>query len=140
MSMFKESKSAVDKALTAQKEMTSVIFAASEKAVSKAEEAQREYNVRSNEFRGQLDDQAKTLLPREEARVLFTSLDQRLEVLKKEIDSLRESRSEMSGRDLADLARHEQKNWSVGIISALVVGLLAIVVSVVLFAIDFSKH
>jgi hypothetical protein len=40
------------------KEQTRASFEASEKAIVKAENAQRDYNVRSNEFRGQLDDQA----------------------------------------------------------------------------------
>jgi hypothetical protein len=140
MSMFHESKVAVDKALTAQKEMTSVIFAASEKAVTKAEDAQREYNIRSNEFRGQLDDQAKKLMPREEARVLISNLDSKIEALKKEIDSLRESRSELGGKEFAGIAQHQQRNVTTALVTSLGLGVLAILVSVILFAIGFARH
>lgn len=97
----------------------STALAAQEKAVAKAEDAQKEYNIRSNEFRGQLDDQAKLLMQRQEAlglfrvegdkletmRLFFDSKleDQRLafektiEALAKEIASLRETRSKTSG-------------------------------------------
>jgi hypothetical protein len=34
----------------------SAVFVANEKAIVKSEEGQRAYNERSNEFRGQLDD------------------------------------------------------------------------------------
>jgi len=54
---FDASEEAVKAALSAQEKLMSAAFAASEKAIVKAEEAQRDYNVRSNEFRGQLDDQ-----------------------------------------------------------------------------------
>jgi len=90
-------------------EAVSVRFAASEKAISKAEDAQREYNVRSNEFRGQLDDQAKTLMPRPETMTMFKAIDEKIaaadldrqrkhEVLTNEIAKLRESRSNLDGR------------------------------------------
>jgi chromosome segregation ATPase len=111
---------AVAAALAAQEKATAAAFASSERAIDKAENAQTEYNVRSNEFRGQLDDQAKLLLPRSEfdrsladvvgkVEQLRSSFDERLEAqrriydekiagLGKEIAGLRESRSEGSGR------------------------------------------
>jgi chromosome segregation ATPase len=42
-------------------------------AIEKAEAAQREYNARSNEFRGQLDDQAKRLISRVDAESMVAS-------------------------------------------------------------------
>lgn len=94
--------------------------AAKDKAIDKSEQAQTEYNVRSNEFRGQLDDQAKTLMPRIDAEARFASLAEKVEDAKKEriqqietlakdlhskyeqlrsdIASLRESRSVESGK------------------------------------------
>jgi len=94
-------KTAVDAALQAAKEKTADAFLASEKAIVKAEDAQKEYNERSNEFRGTLEDQARTLLPRFEADSRFGAQDEKLEALRKEVQSLRESRSEGSSARLA---------------------------------------
>jgi hypothetical protein len=95
---FKAAETAVSAALAAQEKSTSASFTASEKAIGKAEAAQSDYNIRSNEFRGQLDDQAKTLMPRAEASVQFRSYDEKIEQLRTEIAGLRESRSEGGGR------------------------------------------
>ena len=95
---------AVDAALTAVKEQTASSFAAAEKAILKAEEAQKEYNLRSNEFRGQLSDQARLFMPRSEAEAGVKQVSSELdrlredvrrenEGIKKEIASLRETRS-----------------------------------------------
>jgi hypothetical protein len=108
---FRAAEAAVGAALAAQEKGTNAAFNASEKAISKAEDAQREYNIRSNEFRGQLDDQAKTLMPRPETTSLFQNVDDkintvrselnsRIEALIKDIASLRESRSESGGKSL----------------------------------------
>lgn len=70
---------AVTAGFAAQKESVANAFSASEKAIIKAEEAQRAYNERSNEFRGQLDDQAKMLMPRSEATALIRSLEDKLQ-------------------------------------------------------------
>lgn len=84
---FEEAKTAVNAALIAQKEAVTSAFAASEKAIIKAEDAQREYNARSNEFRGQLDDQAKTLMPRPETLALFTAMDEKLVIIQSSYDN-----------------------------------------------------
>jgi hypothetical protein len=47
--------------ISAMKEMTEKAFLASEKAITKAEAAQNDHNIRSNEFRGALSDQAKLM-------------------------------------------------------------------------------
>lgn len=118
-SRFRASEIAVQAALLAQKEAVANAFLASEKAIIKAEDAQREYNLRSNEFRGQLDDQAKLLMQRSEALGLLNASDNKLETMRlffdsklesqrqafeksnegllKEIAGLRESRSETTG-------------------------------------------
>lgn len=64
----------------------SAAFLASEKAIIKAEDAQRDYNVRSNEFRGQLDDQAKLFIARSEVAGMFKSLDDKIAVMQKATD------------------------------------------------------
>lgn len=100
---------AVQAALAAQKELTSSAFQSSERAITKAEAAQSDYNVRSNEFRGQLDDQAKLLMPRTEAMGLLKALEDKMSVnrdatekafydIREDIKSLRESRSGGAGK------------------------------------------
>lgn len=98
------SEKAITAALTAVKENTSSSFAASEKAIVKAEDAQREYNIRSNEFRGQLDDQAKTLMPRPEALTMFKAADDKFSSLKAEVQAIREAASNRIGNDTGKAA------------------------------------
>lgn len=112
---FKAQETAVLAALAAQEKLVSAAFLASEKAIVKAEEAQRDYNIRSNEFRGQLDDQAKTLLPRAEADGRFDNLVLQIEEIKTEIAGLRESRSAGTGRDDAVAAAETTQRWVIGI-------------------------
>jgi hypothetical protein len=137
MVKFQASETAVSAAITASDKQTAASFASSEKAIAKAEEAQREYNIRSNEFRGQLDDQAKRLMPREEAQINFKSQDQKLESIKenfnKEVASLRESRSELSGKDKNSHQDRLQGNWVIGII-------VAIILAAVSLAVNLLKH
>lgn len=83
---------AVAAALTAAKELTSAAFVASEKAISKAEEAQTRTNQQQNEFRGQLKDQANSLMPRIEAERWLRSLDDA-------VNQVRENVSQFHGRD-----------------------------------------
>ena len=75
---FKAAEVAVSAALVAAEKSVNTAFAASEKAVLKAEQAQKEYNERSNEFRGQLDDQAKTLMPRPETQNMFKAIEEKV--------------------------------------------------------------
>jgi hypothetical protein len=101
---FKAQEVAVSAALAASEKAVNAAFSASEKAVLKAEQAQKEYNERSNEFRGQLDDQAKTLMPRPETLQMFKSLEEKLasaqNVLEGKVDSVR-----MTAKTELDAAR-----------------------------------
>ena len=115
--------------LTAMDKATQAAFASSEKAISKAEQAQADYNVRSNEFRGQLDDQAKTLMPRSEMVAILKGYDSRLDKLDNNISSLRESRSSGEGSNIARSEHRIQTNWNVGTLIALVLGLVSLMVA-----------
>lgn len=84
-------RTAVDAALTAAKEQTASSFAASKEAIIKAEQAQHDYNMRSNEFRGQLDDQAKRLISRAEVDALIKNFDEKLVRLEMETRVNREA-------------------------------------------------
>lgn len=69
----------------AMDEKTGLALTASEKAVSKAETATEKRFDSVNEFRGQLKDQAATLLQRNEADVKFNSIAKDMEDMKKAI-------------------------------------------------------
>jgi hypothetical protein len=64
-------------------ERTSLALTSSEKAVAKAETATEKRFDAVNEFRGQLKDQAATLMPRAEADSKFSSMTKEMEELKK---------------------------------------------------------
>jgi hypothetical protein len=92
-SLFAEREKAMTTAFVASEKAVAAAFAASEKAVAAAfaasgeasvkyEAAQANYNIRSNEFRGQLDDQAKTLMPRSETDERFKAVDARFDAFR----------------------------------------------------------
>jgi hypothetical protein len=85
--LFEDIRASTTLLIQAQKEAVAAAFAASEKAIAKAEEAQQAYNERSNEFRGQLDDQAKLLMPRAETLSLLKAMDEKIEAMRLFLDS-----------------------------------------------------
>jgi len=105
---FNAQQKAVEAALAAQEKQTLAAFNSGEKAIAKQEAAQASYNERTNEFRGQLADQARTFIPRIETEQGFKQVALEIERireeirrehdgLKKEIASLRETRSAIEG-------------------------------------------
>jgi hypothetical protein len=64
-------------------------FAAAEKAVAKAEEAQGRVNIAQNEFRGQLADQASTLMPRKEVEALLAEQTRQVSEIRDALGQLR---------------------------------------------------
>lgn len=88
---FKSAETAVASALAAAEKQTMAAFLSSEKAIVKAEEAQKSYNATHNELSRKMDDQYKVMMPRVESEKMFDRF-------KEDIQSLRESRSEIGGR------------------------------------------
>jgi hypothetical protein len=89
---FEASQKALDAALTAQKEATWAAFAAQEKAINaalasaeravlKAEVAAEKRFEGVNEFRAQLGDQQRTLMPRVEAENRIGAMSEKIGVL-----------------------------------------------------------
>jgi hypothetical protein len=96
---------AVSAALAAQEKAVNAAFTASEKAVLKAEQAQKEYNERSNEFRGQLDDQAKTLMPRPETLNMFKAMEEKIAGVDHVTDAKIQNLSTNSKNDLESIRK-----------------------------------
>jgi ferritin-like metal-binding protein YciE len=74
-------KEAVREAFAAQREAINAALASADRAVSKAEIASEKRFDAVNEFRGQLGDQQRTLMPRMEAENRIASLAEKLAVL-----------------------------------------------------------
>jgi len=115
-------------------------FGAIKEAISKAEAAQTAYNERSNEFRGQLDDQAKRLMAREEALSKFAAYDEKIEDCKQAIAALREAQMAGVGRKEERVELRQQANWSIGQIIAVVAVLVTLITPIVIAAIEFLRH
>ena len=74
-------KDAVKEAFAAQKEAISAALAAQDRAVSKAEMASEKRFEGVNEFRAQLGDQQRTLMPRVEAENRLGTMGEKISVL-----------------------------------------------------------
>ena len=113
---FAGQKAAVDAAFAAQKEAINAALAAADRAVSKAELATEKRFESVNEFRGTLDNQQRTLIPRSEVDVLVKGLDEKINNLTKQMDQLQAERQGIKGG----------YGYAVGVIGV-VLSLLAIV-------------
>ncbi len=113
-----------------------LITTAAQEAIKKAEDAQKDVNSKSNEFRGQLSDQASTFMPRRESESRSLELDRRIEEGRTErerllsgvndrISTLERGESGRGARESA-FARHEDRvqPWQLWIAG----GLLTIII------------
>jgi chromosome segregation ATPase len=108
----------------AMDEKTGLALTSSKEAVAKAETATEKRFDAVNEFRGTLSDQAANLLPRAEAGAKFSSYDEKFDDMKKEIASLRESRSTVTGEKMAAQTQQVQHNWSMGVVLSFTIGVI----------------
>ena len=106
---FQAAEDKVTLALAAQKELSSIVAAASEKAIQKAEEAQRSYNERSNEFRAQLGDQNKIQMPRIEADSKFLNIENKIDDRVKGLDSKIEEKFKTVNTALEEFKQNKVK-------------------------------
>jgi hypothetical protein len=109
---------------TAMDEKTSLALTSSKEAVQKAEIATEKRFDSVNEFRGQLKDQAFTLLPRIEAEGRFGAQDDKLSSMAKDIISLRESRSEGAGAHGQRSESRQVSQWLIALVTGLVMALV----------------
>jgi hypothetical protein len=83
---FGDQDKAVQAALVSQEKAVAAALDAAQRAVIKAEIAQEKRNEASNEFRGQLSDQAATLMPRAEAEQRISALDEKFTQMFKSVE------------------------------------------------------
>lgn len=83
---FEAQQLALRDALSAQEKAVTAALIAAERAVNKAEAAQEKRNEATNEFRGQLSDQAANLMPRREAQVLIDALAEKVTIMQRRVN------------------------------------------------------
>lgn len=76
-------KVAVDAALAAADRQTKASFEASEKAIVKAEEAQKAYNSAHNDLARKMDEQNKATMPRSETETRFSAIAEKVEEIRR---------------------------------------------------------
>jgi hypothetical protein len=95
---YDSQKTAVDDALAAQKEQTAQSFAASEKAIVKAEDSQRIYNQGHNDLTHKMEVQYTSMVPQAEAKLKWDAIDKAIEENRKTVDEARNQRhTELAG-------------------------------------------
>jgi hypothetical protein len=119
----------------AMDEKTGLALTSSEKAVAKAETATEKRFDAVNEFRGQLKDQASTLLPKAEADAKFRAYDEKLDDIKKEIASLREYRSSGESKEKTMEKSHDagtaSVRWGLGMMVTIIFSSLMFLLGIV---------
>jgi hypothetical protein len=94
---FNASKEAVAAAFNAQKQAIDAALAAADRAVTKAELATEKRFESVNEFRGTLDNQQRTLIPRSEVDVLMRSVEEKVSNIQKQLDAQVAERQGLKG-------------------------------------------
>lgn len=117
---FDAQQQALRDALTAQEKAVNAALTAAQQAVQKAEMAAEKRFDAVNEFRGQLADQAKEFLPRNEYSVAHTALNEKVSTLEARANQMTGRTSGMS----------DGWGYIIGAIGALA-AVVAIVVAVV---------
>jgi hypothetical protein len=95
---FDAAERALQAALIAQERAVQAAQQAAATAATKAEIASEKRFDANNEFRGQLADQAATLMPRAEAEQRIGQLAEKIEELRSSIDTLRNGATGTQGR------------------------------------------
>lgn len=94
---FAASQKALELGLAGQKSEISAALASADRAVLKAETATEKRFESVNEFRGTLDNQQRTLIPRSEVDVMVKGLEEKIAQLTKQIDGLAATRAGVIG-------------------------------------------
>jgi hypothetical protein len=94
---FEGQKAAIDAAFAAQKEAINAALAAADRAVAKAENATEKRFESVNEFRGTLDNQQRTLIPRSEVDVMVRGLEEKIANNTKQLDAMNAERAGLKG-------------------------------------------
>src|SRR4026208_2595356 len=116
---FAAAKAAGDASFAAQKEAINAALAAADRAVSKAELATEKRFESVNEFRGTLDNQQRTLMPRSEVDVMIKGVEEKISNITKLVDEMRnrERTTDSTNKGLRD-----GWGYAVGVVGLVVPG------------------
>ena len=126
---FSASQKALELGLAGQKSEISAALAAADRAVLKAEVATEKRFESVNEFRGTLDQQQRTLIPRSEVDVLMRGVEEKISSLGKSLDELKTTVSSMQS-ERAGI----KGGWGY---AAGVLGIVVAILSALAFALKF---
>jgi len=121
-----EIKDATSTALVAVKEQTASSFVASEKAILKTEEAQKEYNKLHNGLERKLEEEKKEFVQQRH-------FDDKIEALQKEITRLSTAESANVARRESHGEHRQQANWTIGQAITIVIVLSGFLVALIEF-------
>ncbi|MFH1118602.1 MAG: hypothetical protein V1775_02180 [Bacteroidota bacterium] len=130
---FKFLEQLFSQALQAAKEQVVSSAAASEKAISKAEKSQDEYNDAHN-------DLLRRTVPRLEYEADMKSTSEKVDLIRMEIQGLRESRSIASGKEIKGTTNLSYQQWIIGAIvgsTALLISACSLGVVAISFIINY---
>ena len=102
-------------------------FNASDKAITKAEDATERRFQGVNEFRSAMSDQARLMMPRAEAEALQRNTESKIQAVLDKILAIEKQRSEDLGANMARNAAARQMNWLIGIVIVVLMALAGFV-------------
>ncbi|GAC1497471.1 MAG: hypothetical protein NVS1B6_03140 [Steroidobacteraceae bacterium] len=114
---FVAQQSNITLALAAQKEFAGAAMHAAQEAVNKAEAASERRFAGVNEFRAQLGDQQRTLMPRAEVEVLVAGLTDKIAIAQSDLRKFMEvTATTLARSDGSKSGVHAGWGWAVGAI------------------------
>lgn len=119
---------AVEAAFLAQQTATQAALSAAEKAVNKAETAAEKRFEATNEFRGQLNDQAKTFITRTEALAAIERNSERIDELTNRMN-ISQGNAEGTEKTVSD--KRENVGMWVGI-GGVVIAIVSVIIALML--------
>jgi hypothetical protein len=136
---------AIEAAMAAADKAVQAALQSAEKAVAKAEMAAERRFESVNEFRGQLADQQRTFLPRQEYQVQHEALGEKLEAMAKTLSDRIDANSKLINDALLGLSTYQadvaarrgvhaeqrsQANWSTGVMVSATFGALGALLAI----------
>jgi len=117
---FEAQQLALKEALLAQEKLVNAALLASQTAVNKTDDAVGERFKTVNEFRGTLEDQARNLMPRQEALAIFAAQSDKIDKLEQRVQEIN-----LQIRDIGGRARGINEGFgyiigAIGVITAII--------------------
>jgi len=130
---FLAQQEAVTAALAAVAEQNRQAAVALKETMAKTELAQSVYNVSHNDLAKKMDadrqEVSRTMIPRAEYVISHEALIEKIDRIQADLQSLKEYKSELGGKELKGAADQSRQQWVIGII----IGAISVSVSIITF-------